>query len=267
MTDASHLLRAYDSQLRDLAEIPSTESVERHGPLLWARFAGPHGFVTYRSLDGYAGERLDTLIAETVEHYAADPAVTRVEWKTRGHDSVPELHDRLVAHGFERQDTESVMIGEARLLAVGVELPPGVTLRRVASRADVEAVGRLYEEVFGEAFTDMTESLVERLASRSDDVELWVAEADGKPVSAGRLEVVKGTEFAGLWGGGTVTEWRGKGIYRALTAARARSALERGARYLQSDSTEYSRPILERSGLVKVTTTTPYLWSRRVAQA
>ncbi len=33
-------------------------------------------------------------------------------------------------------------------------------------------------------------------------------------------------------------------------------------RYLHSDSTEFSRPILEWSGLVKVTTT-PYVWRRR----
>ena len=48
----------------------------------------------------------------------------------------------------------------------------------------------------------------------------------------------------------------------ALTAARARSALDRGVRWLNSDCTEMSRPILERSGLVAVTTTTPYVWTR-----
>jgi hypothetical protein len=95
-----------------------------------------------------------------------------------------------------------------------------------------------------------------------DTVELWIAVVDGEVVSAGRLEPVVGTEFAGLWGGSTLEEWRGRGIYRALTAERARSALARGVRYLQSDSTEFSRPILERSGLVKVSTTTPYVWAR-----
>jgi hypothetical protein len=68
--------------------------------------------------------------------------------------------------------------------------------------------------------------------------------------------------FAGIWGGATPPAWRGRGIYRALTAARARSALARGKRLLHSDSTKFSRPILERSGLVSVFTTTPYLWSR-----
>ena len=46
-------------------------------------------------------------------------------------------------------------------------------------------------------------------------------------------------------------------------AARARSAIRHGKRYITSDATEFSRPILERSGLVKVSTTTPYEWTRR----
>lgn len=118
----------------------------------------------------------------------------------------------------------------------------------------------------GQVFADAdwrarAEALIARL--RADDaVELWIAVSEGAVVSAGRLEPVAGTAFAGLWGGATRPEWRGRGIYRALTAARARSALDRGFRYLQSDSTEFSRPILERSGLVKVSTTTPYVWTR-----
>ena len=81
-------------------------------------------------------------------------------------------------------------------------------------------------------------------------------------MSTGRLEPVRGTVFAGIWGGATRQDWRGRGIYRALTAARARSALTLGKTLINSDSTEYSRPILERSGLVKVSTTTPYTWKR-----
>jgi hypothetical protein len=92
-------------------------------------------------------------------------------------------------------------------------------------------------------------------------MELWVAEADGDIISAGRLEPVAGTVFAGIWGGATVEPWRGKGIYRALTTARARSALRMGKTLINSDSTEFSRPILERSGLLKVSTT-PYEWKR-----
>ena len=138
----------------------------------------------------------------------------------------------------------------------------GVELRRVTTEADVRAMSAMADEVFGDPVSDdMANALLRRLA-RDDGMELWVAEAGGRIVSAGRLEPVAGTNFAGIWGGATRPEWRGRGIYRALTAARARSALRVGKTLINSDSTEYSRPILERSGLLKVSTTTPYEWQR-----
>ena len=83
----------------------------------------------------------------------------------------------------------------------------------------------------------MANALLRRL-SFDDEMELWVAEADGRIVSAGRLEPVRGTNFAGIWGGATLEEWRGRGVYRALTASRARSALRMGKTLINSDSTE-----------------------------
>ncbi|HEX6921630.1 MAG TPA: GNAT family N-acetyltransferase, partial [Actinomycetes bacterium] len=70
----------------------------------------------------------------------------------------------------------------------------------------------------------------------------------------------QGTDFASLWGGSTLAEWRGRGIYKALVSRRADEAAERGFRYLQVDASDDSRPILERLGLRKLTTTTPYVW-------
>jgi GNAT superfamily N-acetyltransferase len=90
---------------------------------------------------------------------------------------------------------------------------------------------------------------------------VFVAEAGGEVVSTAWLVFKPGTEFAGLWGGSTLAEWRGKGIYRALVARRADLAAERGIRYLQVDASDDSRPILQRLGFVAVTTTTPYVWA------
>jgi len=58
----------------------------------------------------------------------------------------------------------------------------------------------MQDEVFGDPVSDeMTNALVRRL-SLDDGMELWVAEADDRIISAGRLEPVRGTEFAGIWG-------------------------------------------------------------------
>ncbi len=85
---------------------------------------------------------------------------------------------------------------------------------------------------------------------------------DGRIICSGRIDPIPGTTFAGIWGGATLPEYRGRGIYRALTAARVRSAMARGVRWIHSDSTADSRPIFERAGLVKVTETVPWVWRR-----
>ena len=261
--DATELLDVYDRQLRGPAEVLTATTWERHGPLLWAVYEDRHGFVTYPSLVGYE-DRLEPLVAATRDHFDGKPDVVDVEWKTRGHDVAPGLTDVLREHGFEPQEVESVMLGEAQAMAVDVVLPPGVSVRRITAEPDVRRMAAMQAVVFGDGRTDEGHlaELLRRVASDSDGLELWVAEADGQVISAGRLEPVPGTQVAGIWGGSTLPEWRGRGIYRALTAERARSALRRGFRYLHSDSTEFSRPILERSGFVKITTTTPYEWHR-----
>ncbi|MBB5233118.1 GNAT family N-acetyltransferase [Deinococcus budaensis] len=257
------LLAAYDAQLREGAEMASATSYDRAGPLWRGKF-GDRGFVSYRSLEGYTGQALDALIARTVSHYAADPQIASAEWKTRGHDAPADLAARLQAHGFQPEEEETVMAGEARHLVQPPGLPEGVRVRRIDHLPDpfpevvraAEAQSRAFGFPFG------VEDFLRRLDKNRGQVELWVAETAQEVVCVGRLEVVPGTEFAGLWGGGTLPEWRGRGIYRALTAARAQAALDRGVRYLYSDCTAYSRPILERSGLLPITTTTPYVWTR-----
>jgi GNAT superfamily N-acetyltransferase len=256
--DSDGLLAAYDSQLRTDAETPGAISVARRGPLRLVTFDGGRGFITYRDLGGAEADAIGRLVGQALAHFQADPEITKVEWKTRGHDHAPGLHEALLEHGFTPDEPESIMVGDAQALA----LPDGVTLRQVTEEADIRAMIAMQDEVFGNPHGgEMVDALLRRLA-RGDEIELWVAEANAAIISAGRIEPVPGTDFAGIWGGATRPEWRGRGIYRALTAERARSALRMGKKYINSDSTEFSRPILERSGLVKVSTTTPYNWAR-----
>lgn len=258
MSDAADYLAAYDAQLR--TEAASAIAVTRLGPLYLATYLSGRGWITYGVLDAHEGASIAGLVPAALAHFGGDPQMVRVEWKTRGHDHTPGLHEALLRHGFTAGEPESIMIGEARLLAVDAPLPPGVSLRRVTSEPDVRAMCAMESVAFDES-QDMADEMAEQLLHRlslGDGMELWVAETGGAIVSAGRLEPVAGSDFAGIWGGATLQQWRHRGIYRALTAARAQSALQLGKTLIQSDSTEFSRPILERAGLVKVSTTTPY---------
>ena len=230
--------------------------------LAMVTFMNGRGFVTYQNLGAADKDAIERLVHEAMAYYQADPEINRVEWKTRGHDIAPGLHDALLKSGFIPDEPESFMIGEAIGLAVDVPLPEGVSLRRVTEESDVRAMSAMQDEVFGDPISNEMASALLRRLSVGDGMELWVGEVEGEIVTAGRLEPVPGTDFAGIWGGATREEWRGRGIYRALTAARARAALGMGKTLIHSDSTEYSRPILERSGLHTVSTTTPYRWRR-----
>lgn len=173
-----------------------------------------------------------------------------------------DLAQRLVAAGLEPQDEEAVLVAEIGELDLDAPPPAGVDVL-VARDADaVAAWVEVNELVFGMRFGGV-ERLLLRSLSHDPQRDLGVtAYASGKPVSVGRIEFNERSEFASLWGGGTLAEWRGRGIYRATVLERARLAHDRGYRFLQVDALPTSRPILERLGFVQLTTTRPYVPSR-----
>ena len=139
--------------------------------------------------------------------------------------------------------------------------PAGVELRPVTDAAGVRDLVRVGQEVFGEDYSALGSVLTAQLAHHPDSVAAVVAVTGDRPIAAGRVEFCLGTQFAGLWGGGTLPAWRGRGVFRALVAYRAALAAARGFRYLQVDASDDSRPILRRLGFVELATTTPYAGS------
>lgn len=263
MPDASELLGAYDAQVRDRVPdpLPQGVTVERDGPVV--RFLGltGGGFVVYRDLGGLEGADLDELIARQVEVFAARGE--RFEWKLHGHDRPEDLPQRLLAAGFVPEETETIVIVPVAEIAGEVRLPEGVSLREVTSRADLLRIAALEQAVWGES--DQEDWLVNMLESERavdpDALAIVVAEAGSTVVCAAWIRFEGDTDFATLWGGATLPEWRRRGIYRATVTCRATLAAERGFRYLETDASDDSRPILERLGFTAVTTTTPYVWS------
>lgn len=259
---SSELLALYDAQLRTDAETPSALHVQQLAQLRLVTFAGGRGFITYPHFNGREETPLAQLVEPALDYFKAQPQITEVEFKTRGHDVAPGLHEQLVAHGFVAQQPESIMIGCLESLLSSQEAPEALVLRQIHLEEDVVAMGRMLDTVFGEPYDHQRSlDLLARLA-RNDGMQLWVAEFEGRLVGAGRLDPVAGSDFVGFWGGGVLEEFRGRGIYRELISARAAAALAAGYKFVHSDSTEYSRPILERRGLHKVSTTTPYEWTR-----
>ena len=166
-----------------------------------------------------------------------------VEWKYYSHDG-PELRERLLAAGLVPEEEETVVVAEA----TSIPAPPsGVELREEVD-VFVDLATRVFGRDHGSGFPQSAVPVV--------------AYVDGQPVSGGRVDFEDGVEFAGLFGGVTLPEFRGRGLYRATVARRAELARERGYRWLYSDALPTSRPILERVGFVPITTTTPFVFPR-----
>ena len=251
--DDAQLLALYDEQVRGTlgVRVPATWTVEHDGPV--TRCVTPRdGFTMFTSdASGLSAAELEALVDRTFAAFARHGV--GFEWKTFDHDR-SDLLPLLVARGARPEAHEALVLGEARLLAGEPVLPDGLTMRRVTERRDLERVAAMESEVWGEDWAWLADDLEERL----DSIEVLVVEDGDTVVSAAWLVPLGETPVAGLWGGSTLAAYRGRGIYRALVAARATSALARGCTVLQVDASDDSRPILERLGLRTVGGTTPY---------
>jgi GNAT superfamily N-acetyltransferase len=185
-----------------------------------------------------------------------------LEWKLYSHDGSPGLPARLAAAGLRPEPTETLMIAEIAELDLPVAAPTGVRLENVEDAAGVDTMVAVHLVVFGSVHPGTAGAVRASLEQRPRPVEAVVAWAGDVAVSAGRVEFHEGTDFASLWGGGTVPAWRGHGVFRALVGHRALLARDRGFRYLQVDAMPASRPILERMGFTPVAGTTPWMLER-----
>jgi GNAT superfamily N-acetyltransferase len=182
------------------------------------------------------------------------------EWKYYSYDQPAGLPGRLEAAGFAPEPAETLLVAQIADLDVDVSAPAGVELVPVTDASGVAAVVSVHDEVFGGEHAAIGSAIMAALASRPRPVEAVVAVAEGRAVSAGRVEFPEGSDFASLWGGGTRPGWRGRGVFRSLVAYRARLARDRGYRYLQVDASADSSPILQRLGFAELARTTPFLY-------
>lgn len=186
----------------------------------------------------------------------------RVEWKTYADDAPADLVSRLAAAGFAVGDVEVLMLGRAAdLVPICADpLPPGLGLREFSGAVDWARASALMDTVWGVKDNWVNDVLRrEQEAAPERFRPVFVEETAGarRVVSYAALRLTPGVDFAGLWGGSTHPDYRGRGLYRALTAYRAQLALAAGHPYVRVDTSPDSRPILTRLGLHPVTTTTP----------
>lgn len=255
----AELLAVYDELMRGAPPRPAAGvTYEQDGPLVRA-LGGFRGFVFGPRDMRVRGAGLDALIARQRDRFAVRGET--VEWRVHSHDGPPELAERLRAAGFTEGSELTVLVGESAELSAEPVLPEGVVLRRVTGAADMRRIAALQAAVWDMDLSWLADFLNKRVEAMPEDAVVLVAEHAREPVCAAWMFLWPGRGFAGLRGGTTLPAWRGRGVYRALVAERARVAAARGVPYLQVDASEDSLPILGRLGFRAVTTVTQYVWT------
>jgi GNAT superfamily N-acetyltransferase len=167
-----------------------------------------------------------------------------------------ELADALVAAGARRPAPP--LEWEFTALATSTA-PPSVTgfdVRRIETFDDYLVgleIALSAEQYTDEARARRREEAAETYERRKSGPSMeWLASIDGEPVAHARA--FPGPRGLLLDGGATLPSARGRGAYRALTAARLDEAVARGTPALVVQAQETSRPILERCGFEPVCT-------------
>jgi GNAT superfamily N-acetyltransferase len=263
--DIGAVRAAFDTQIRRKTEPDEPGAVIESdaGVLRWVAPGTETSWINWSAL---TAETADTVIAAQRQYFANRG--TPVEWKYYDYDQPADLPARLVAAGFQADDEETMLVAEAAAIDPAVVLPPGVRLEPVTDEAGLAQLMAVHHLAFTEhPSPGLGNRLLKQFRDAPELLHMVVAMAGDEPVSAARMEFIPGTDFAGLWGGGTVPAWRGKGIFRALVAYRAGLADAARYRYLQVDALPTSRPILERLGFQVVARTTPYVFTPAGARA
>ncbi len=131
-------------------------------------------------------------------------------------------------------------------------------VRRLTDPVDLEKVVQIEDAVWNESHAWIAEELRYELELPDEPMLMYIAYCGSVPAAAAWIRFHKGTDFAALFGGSTLPQYRRRGLYTALLDVRAKAARQRGYRFLTVDASEMSRPILEKHGFVKITTATAY---------
>ena len=190
---------------------------------------------------------------EAARSFMRVTGATAASWWLSEHSTPPDVEAQLLARGL------FIVEGDYRIDGLLLTTPPpptAIDVHVVRNAEEFVAVVGAQDDAFGTPAAerpDRAELLDQyELERGSDAVALFGAWLDGRVAGGGRaLFSPRGVFMAG----GSTAPWaRGRGVYRALVAARWDAAVSRGTPALAVQAGAMSAPILPRLGFEKVCT-------------
>ncbi|MCP4179400.1 MAG: GNAT family N-acetyltransferase [bacterium] len=209
-------------------------------------------FISYFKLEeNYA----DSVIENEINYFKKKSK--SFEWKVYGTDLPPNIGEKLISHGFIKEEKESFMVFDLQKNAD--RFSNGSTnCVKISNLNGINDAAKVHEQVWNCDLSDFKTNLIAQFNHSPDSLSIYVIYDGDRPVSSARITYNGDSPFAGLWGGSTLAEYRGKGYYTDLLNVRANEAKKRGIKYLTIDASDMSRPIVEKHGFQYITDTRPY---------
>jgi len=213
------------------------------------------GTVIYSQLDE---SNVDDVIREQISFF--ESIGQQFEWKVYDYDRPSDLKERLESYGFIAEEAEAILVLNLEEVPGLLEQPVQQNVQRIADPEKLSVVLGIQERVWQEDFSMLGNYLRETLSNYPERMSVYVAYIDGQPASAAWIYFPVNSQFASLWGGSTLSEFRKQGLYTALLAVRAQEAKARQVRFLTVDASPMSRPILEKFGFEMLAYAYPCKW-------
>jgi hypothetical protein len=238
----NEILALYEQDQRKQVQYHGMRTEQTPDVVRLVALDGGEGAVVYSRLDE---SNADRVIREQIAHFEA--LGQNFEWKLFDYDAPADLHERLIAHGFEIDEAEAIMVLDLQTAPAVLFDPVTVDVRRIAA-SQMDQVVQVLNQVWNDDHEGLGKYLVEELTHQGSYLSIYMAYVDGIPASTAWIRFHENSQFAGLWGGSSLAAYRQRGLYTALLSVRAQEARQRGIRYLTIDASPMSQPIVAKHG-------------------
>ena len=249
-----HLLVRYDKDLRLRIAYPEARKEITKDVVRIIRKAPGMNVVSFT----FANEnKLHQVIHREVEYFL--PLEQPFTWKVYDHDLLPNLKDELLTHGFAPdEEPAAVMVLDVKHAPAAPHDAAPADIRRISTLAGLQDIIYVLDKVWGGHNTWVNDRLGSHLQIPGY-LSVYAAYVNDQPASIAWTYFPPG-QFATLFAGSTLAEYRKQGLYTSLLATRLREIRERGYRYAVVEAGAMSKPIVSKHGFQHLTTVYDYEW-------
>lgn len=252
--NTNNLLVRYDKDLRLRIAYPEARKEITKDVVRIIRRAPGMNVVAFT----FANEaRLDNVIDRELEYLI--PMNQPFTWKVYDHDLLPSLKDKLASRGFASDDDPAaVMVLDVKNAPAFLSQSIQADIRRINTVDGLQDIIHVLDKVWGGHNTWVNERLGRHL-ELPGYLSAYAAYVDDQPASIAWTYFPRG-QFATLFAGSTIEEYRKQGLYTTLLATRLKEIRERGYRYAVVEAGAMSKPIVAKHGFQHLTTVHDYEW-------